>query len=153
MESEEPSPLVLSTCPPSPTDDILRQKFDEEIAAQITRMDELGKLLITIELSVPGLYATALKLVQGMQAIVTGIEVAIAFFCWFVALLMTLWAVLPKKYNVDRNVIYIEHSTEADQALSIEAFFQSSAQYKYCRLLIACGFFFIGIIAATVSIF
>ena len=59
------SNTAIPTRPPSNSDTLLREKFDESIAAQSEQMDKLGQQLITLELAIPGLYATVLKLISG----------------------------------------------------------------------------------------
>ena len=55
----------IRTAPPSQQDYLLRDKLIEDIAGQSTRMDDLARQLITLELAIPGVFATALKLVAG----------------------------------------------------------------------------------------
>ena len=55
----------IRTAPPSQQDHLLRDKLIEDIAGQSTRMDDLARQLITLELAIPGVFATALKLVAG----------------------------------------------------------------------------------------
>jgi hypothetical protein len=52
----------IPTIPQSSSDKILRAKFAESISGQSDQMDKLGQLLITLELAIPGLYATVLNL-------------------------------------------------------------------------------------------
>ena len=64
----------MSDDPPVPTrpladeDTFLQQKYQESIVNQADLMDKLATQLITLELAIPGLYATVLKLVQGDEA-------------------------------------------------------------------------------------
>jgi hypothetical protein len=60
----------IPTVPLSRQDQLLRDKLIEDIAGQSARMDELARQLIALELAVPGLYATVLKLVAGDKATV-----------------------------------------------------------------------------------
>lgn len=39
---------IIKTTPPSPSSELLRDKFDEDIAHQAQRLNELAKLLITV---------------------------------------------------------------------------------------------------------
>jgi hypothetical protein len=62
---------ALPTRPPSKSESLLREKFAESVAGQSDLMDQLARQLITLELAIPGLYATVLKLTQGDKATVT----------------------------------------------------------------------------------
>ena len=144
---------ILKTKRPSSRDELLRNKFDEELIEQSIRLDELAKLLITIELAVPGVYAAALKLLSGKDAVLSlGFAVYAAFFLWAVALILTLTCLLPRPMNVDRNKI--EHSPDADKSkpMAIETFYQRAAKRKYRLLVIACLCFFLGVSAAAFSV-
>ena len=150
MEREKPA---LPTRPPPPTDDLLRQKFDEDIVNQAQRLDDIAKLLISVELAVPGLYATALKLVSGGNAaLAVGPAVYGALFFWFVAPLLTLLALLPRRYEVDRNITRRTPPNEFAEPLSIEAYFKKTTRYKYQHIVLSCICFFIGTSAAVCSI-
>ncbi len=54
-----------STRPLNDNEKLLREKFHESIVAQSDLMDKLSERLLTLELAIPGLYATALKLISG----------------------------------------------------------------------------------------
>ncbi|WP_295457393.1 hypothetical protein [uncultured Thiodictyon sp.] len=49
-------------------DELLRDCLIDDLVAQSTRLDELARQLITVELAVPGLYVTVLRLVAGEKA-------------------------------------------------------------------------------------
>ena len=51
-------------------DEALRESFAKDIAEQASRLDELAKQLITLDIAIPGLYAAILKLVSGETATV-----------------------------------------------------------------------------------
>ena len=59
-------------------------------------MDKLAQQLITLELAIPGIYATAVKLTAGADATVT-VDTGVigAFLCWFAALLLALVSLIP----------------------------------------------------------
>lgn len=149
MEEDKPT----ATHPASPRVDLLRSKFDEDIVNQAQRLAEVAKLMITVELAVPGLYATALKLIRGDQAMLgLGPAVYTAFFFWFIALVATLMTLVPKRYQVDRDIIRRSPPDEFALPLSIEAYFKKSAQHKYHAIVVSCVCFFAGIGAAVYSI-
>lgn len=144
----------VQTQPPSPTDEVLLKKFDEDFADQANRIADMAKQLITIELAIPGLYATILKLLQGKETFVKlGWPVYLIFGFWFLALLLSLAALLPKKYKVDRSVIRRDPIQQLTPPLSLEAYFIISATYKYNWVCASCLCFFAGIITAMFSLF
>jgi hypothetical protein len=135
----------------SPQDRLLRDKLAEDIAGQSGRMDELARQLIALELAVPGLYATALKLVAGEKANVTlDVWLYLAFASWGLALALTLFGLFPRKYPVDPSRLFADDE-HADGPFSIEGYFRRSARYKRRLLASSCGVFFIGICAAVAN--
>jgi len=73
----------ISTQPLNDNEKLLRQKFYENIAAQSDLMDKLGERLLTLELAIPGAYATALKLLYGDKVTITpGTIGTLAFIFW-----------------------------------------------------------------------
>lgn len=144
---------TLTTTPPSARDELLRNRFDEVFVSQGERLDEIAKLLVTIDLSLPALYATVLKLIAGNEAVleVGRIDIGV-FILWFIALLLSLGALMPRRYQVDRDLIIRSPSNKSVYPLSIDEFFRKSAQYKF-RLIIASSLcFFAGVGAALYSI-
>ena len=142
----------LSTRPLNENEKLLREKFYESIVAQSELLDKLSERLLTLELAIPGLYATALKLMRGDKAVVTvNFAVYVTFVCWLLALIFTLVALTPKKWKVDPSILK-QDPKKFDQALGIEDFFEQSALYKR-RLMIASSlFFFAGIVSAIFTI-
>jgi len=121
----------------------------EGIAGQSARMDDLARQLIALELAVPGLYATALKLIVGSQGTIpVDGWLALTFACWGLALVFALRALVPRKYRVDRNRLFAEEE-DREGPLSIEGYFRHSALYKRRLLLPSCGLFFAGICCAV----
>ncbi len=138
---------------PSDIEKTLKDKYAESIAAQSDQMDNLGRQLITIELAIPGLYATVLKLIGGSNAtLCAGPALYITFICWFLALLLTLFSLIPRKWKIDRTIMK-QDSDEQTDVLGIEDFFQKSAQYKRRFLIVASLLFFCGIGSAAVTVF
>jgi len=130
MEEEN---LTLTTRPPPPAEELLRLEFDEEIINQAQRLNDIAKLLITVELAMLGLYAIALKLIEGDKASLTVTPPVYTTFFWFAALALTLMALLPKSYQVDRSTY---HGTPPSdnmspgtniQLLSIEDYFKKNS--------------------------
>jgi hypothetical protein len=153
-ESQRRSKIVnenpIPTRPPSRQDHLLRDKLIEDIAGQSARMDELARQLITLELAVPGIYATALKLVAGDKGtLATGIWLYLTFACWALALVLALISLAPRKYPVDTSRLFAD---DGNGALSIEGFFRHSALHKRRLLLPSCGLFFAGVCCAAATV-
>ena len=144
---------ILTTQPVSSSDTVLREKFAESIAGQSELMDKLGQQLITLELAIPGLYATVLKLVQGEKATLTVDNwLYFTFGSWFIALVLTLISLIPREWDVDETMLKPDPAGRGDM-LSIEEFFFNSARYKRRLLIPACIFFWLGIMGATLILF
>lgn len=136
----------IPTIPLSRQDELLRDRLIEDVAAQSTRMDELARQLITLELAVPGLYATALRLVAGEKATVAagpGLYAALA--CWGIALVLALASLLPRRYTVDPNRLV---GDDRAGPLSIMGYFDLSARFKRWLLIPSSALFYVGICAA-----
>ena len=151
--SSEREYIIESFAPPK-GDDELEKGFAAIVVEQPKLLDELAKQLVTLTLAIPALFATILKLPSGESA---GLSlhpfVVWAFLCWFVALLLSLASLMPRRWNVNRQVVRREKPAAKGQPLSIEEFFLKSALYKR-RLLIAASICcFIGIALAGRSIF
>ncbi len=143
----------ISTRPPTSSERILKEKFAESLANQSEQMDKLGQQLITLELAIPGLYATALKLIGGDKASLTANpSLYVIFACWFLALVLTLGSLIPRKWSVNTNIMK-QDSLEESYELGIEDFFYKTAQYKR-RLIIASSLlFFVGVLTAALTMF
>lgn len=127
--------ITVKTKTLSIIDKVLKEKFAEDIVNQSKLMDELGKLLITVELGTPALYATTLKLISGENPTLQGgVFLGLTFFLWLIALFLSLFAIFPKKYKIN--------SSRLDQ---IENFYHESAAMKAKILLVSLIIFFIGI--------
>src|SRR6476659_4905319 len=96
----------ILTRPLSDDEKFLREKFYESITVQSDLMDKLSEHLITLELAIQGVYATALRLVGGDKAILTSnIALYVTFACWFLALLLALIALLPRNWTVNLTIL------------------------------------------------
>jgi hypothetical protein len=138
----------ISTRPLSDQEKLLRQKFYESMAAQSDLMDRLAERLLTLELAIPGLYATAVKLMGGEKTTINvNAAVCIAFGCWLIALALTLIALTPKKWHVDTAILK-QDSEKYSEGLGIEDFFEKSALYKRRLLISSSILFFAGICGA-----
>jgi len=135
--------IEVVTEPLTNTDKKLQEKFVEDIANQSLLMDSIGKQLITLELAIPGGYATALKLFSVKNInLKSDIFLYITFGLWFVSLILTFFAIFPKKYAVD-----------TDNLNEIEEYFLKSAKHKRFYLIISSITFFTGIVVSLFTIF
>jgi len=154
------SSTPISTQPSSSTDQLLIDKLDENIVEQSLRLDDLAKLLVTLELSIPGLYVAALRLAtpqtklpaESVSLLISQPALSFAFVLWFIALGLSLYALFPKNYTVDRHTIRNSPPHEFKTPLSIDAFFTLSARHKRRYLVGSCLCFFAGVCAAAYSI-
>ena len=136
MEKE----VVFTTQPLSSIDKKLQEKFAEDIANQASLMDSMGKQLLSIELAMVGIYATVLKLISGKESVDDiGIALVLSFLFWFMAVVLSVLAIFPEKYEVD--------ITKIDE---IKLYFYKSAKKKATMLIGSVSLFFLGV---GVSIF
>jgi hypothetical protein len=142
----------ISTRPVSDNEKLLRQKFYESVTAQSDLLDKLGERLLTLELAIPGLYATALKLVSGDKAtLVINAALYVTFACWLLALALTLAALVPKKWKVDPAILK-QDPQKFSEGLGIEDYFEQSATRKRRLLIVSSVVFFAGIFSAVYTI-
>lgn len=146
------TPKPIPTQPPSGQDNRLREKFQDALAAQSDLMDKLAERLLTLELAIPGLYATALKLVAGDKArLPANWAFYVTFALWLLALALTLAALTPKKWNVLPNLIR-QAPDKLSAGLGVEDFFEQSAAYKRKLLIASSIIFFAGIFLAFFNV-
>ncbi len=142
----------ISTRPLSDHEKALREKFYASIVAQGELMDKLCGQLLTLELAIPGAYATIMKLVSGDKATVQlNVAFYLAFLAWFAALALTLVALIPKKWNVDPSILK-QDPMKFSEGLGIEDFFNQSANYKRRLVIASSVLFFVGIFCAAFTI-
>ena len=119
---------------PTKYQDSLQDSLAKDVANQATRMDDLAKQLISLNLAIPALYGAVLKLTQGDGATVSGWLVFIAFFSWLVSLGLALITLLPIKNKVDPNNLS-----------ALEKYFSASAQRKQKLVIAASLLTFFGV--------
>jgi hypothetical protein len=146
-------PLVFASRPPTAGERVLAEKFHERLAGQSAQMDELARQMISVELAVPGLYASILALLRGQEATLpAGWPLLVTFGCWFAALALTFVALFPRNYRVDPTILRADPAAESED-MGFEDFFRRSAQYKRRLLLAAALLFWAGIVAAVWVLF
>lgn len=144
--------IPVSTRPPNDNEKLLIAKFYESIAAQSEQLDKLGERLLTLQLAIPGLYATALKFVGGNNAmVIKDTAFYLTFLFWGLALLFTVIALTPKKWVVDSTILK-QDPKKLSVALGIEDFFNETALYKRRWLISSSFIFFAGIVCAALTI-
>lgn len=142
----------ISTQPVGDNQKLLYQKFYESIPAQSDLMDKLSEKLFTLELAIPGLFVSVLKMTRGEDATLTiNAALNIAFGCWLLALILTLAALTPKKWTVDVTV-WKKDPREPSNALGIGDYFEQSARYKRRLVIVSSLLFFIGIFIALFTL-
>jgi len=141
---------ILNGQPPQPADEALLKAYHDAVIRQADLYVDLAKELLKLELAIPGIYAAALKLVPDQSP--HALLVAAAFGCWLLALLATLRALFPHRYEVLHDAVQRVGRAESAGPLTIEEFFQQSAQDKRRWLLGAVPLFFAGIAAAAAAV-
>ncbi len=142
----------ISTRPMSDNEKMMREKFYASIVAQSDLMDKLSERLLTLELAIPGLYATVVKLIKGDKATVTvNLALVLTFGCWLLALILTLIALTPKQWVVDPSILK-QDPRKFSEGLGVEDFFDQSAIYKRRLVTASSLLFFAGIFSAIFTL-
>jgi hypothetical protein len=153
MSEEE----IIATRPPNENENLLQKKFYEDFAAQAERVDKLSAQLLSMELAIPGIYATVLKLIAGEDGVLRNLPVIQwTFALWGIALLLTIGGMIPKEYNVNPKILKQPKEQEGDEdpdrEIGIEEYFIKSASYKRSFVIASSIFFFLGIMVAAFTI-
>ena len=120
----------------------IREKYLEGISKQPELMDSVAKQLLTLELAIPGLYVSILKLVGGKDNTLTlSDDIYLVFAFWLMALICTVGALFPRHYTVDPN----NHT-------QIRESFYRAASYKFIWLGASITAFVCGLIFAVKDI-
>jgi hypothetical protein len=136
---------TITTRPINENEDFLRRKFYETIVAQNELLDKISERLITLELAVPSLYVTILRLVRGDNGVlVINYALYTTFACWLVSLILTMMALFPRKWKVDLSIIR-QDPDKLNDGLGIEDFYEKSANYKRVLLVFSSIIFFSGV--------
>lgn len=133
-----------------PGDQALLDAYYQEPVKQVERFADLAKELFKLELAIPGIYAAVLRLVD--QQVINWKGVLIAFLLWATALVLTLRAIIPRKYTVLENVIRSPRPARGKEPLSIEEYFRRGMLEKKWLSLGSILLFFAGIIAAVLAV-
>jgi hypothetical protein len=145
-------PEPISTRPLSDDEKLLREKFYASVTSQSELMDKLSEKLLTIELAIPGLFATSLKLIGGDSArMKVNPALYLTFGFWLAALVLTLVALTPKKWEVDPAVLR-QDPQKYSEGMGIEDFFNRSALYKRRWVAASSILFFSGVVSALFTL-
>jgi hypothetical protein len=142
----------LTTRPPDTYEEKIKEKYAESFANQSDLMDKLAQQLLALELAIPGLYATVLKLISGDKATVpVNNMLYVTFGLWVVALGLTLMALIPREWKVNPEIMLQDPKSTTGE-LGIKDFFAKSARYKRNLLIVATILFFFGIAFAALTV-
>lgn len=129
---------IVKGRPPNAEEKFIREKHLESISRQPALMDEIAKQLLTLELAIPGLYATVLKLISGDSGKLTlSSDLISVFLFWLLSLGCIVFALLPRAYKIDGNDL-----------TAIRNSFYKAASNKYAFILASIITFVIGILFA-----
>jgi hypothetical protein len=143
---------TISTRPLSDQQKLMREKLYECITGQSDLMNKLSERLLTLELAIPGLYVTVLKLVRREYAtVIANSAFYVTFGCWLAALILTLMALTPKKWVVDPEILK-QDPKKLSEGLGIEDFFERSALYKRRLVIASSVLFFVGILSTVFTL-
>jgi hypothetical protein len=142
----------LTTRPPDSYEEKIKEKYAESFANQGDLMDKLAQQLLALELAIPGLYATVLKLISGDKATLpVNNMLYVTFGLWVVALGLTLMALVPRAWKVNPEIMLQDPKSTTGE-LGIKDFFAKSARYKRNLLIVATILFFFGIACAALNV-
>lgn len=142
-----------TTRPPNTYEIKLIEKYAESFAGQSDLMDKLAQQLLAVKLAIPGLYATVLKLAAGDNATLSiSALLYVAFGLWLAALVLTLLALMPRKWNVNTEIMQQDPRSTTGE-LGIKDFFVRSARRKRKLLIGATLLFFFGTAFAAFTVF
>lgn len=128
--------------PPNTEETFIKEKYLESISQQPALIHDVIKQLFTVELAIPGIYITILKLNHDeKQAIVVSDELYFVFACWLVSLVCIIIALIPRSYRVNPD----------DHTALRESFFKV-ALYKFTWLIASTTAFITGLFFAIKDI-
>ena len=126
----------------------LKDKYAESFAEQSNLMNKLAQQLLSLELAIPGLYATFFKLIRSDKSVMQeNYAIYAAFGLWLISLILNLVALIPRKWKVNRELL-VRNPESKNPELGIEDFFLESACYKRRLIIASTVLFFLGIASA-----
>ncbi len=137
-------PVIIDgeTTPLGEFDKALLNSFAHDMTAQTKRFDNLAKMLLGLNIAIPGLYAAVLRLTLNPHvALLQSPLLWVAFVAWLLSLGFALVSLLPNQHTID-----------PDNMTAIEHYYRDQAQRKW-RLMTAATFSsFFGICFAVFSL-
>ena len=123
--------------PPNNDDTFLKEKHLESISKQPELMDGIAKQLLTLELAIPGLYISAIRVSDKLGKINPTCALYLAFSCWLLSLIFIIVALVPRAYTINPD----------DHTLIRDSFYKT-ARYKLNWIIasitaFASGLFFV----------
>lgn len=136
--SDTPITPVIKGRSPNKEEIFINEKYLESISKQPELMDSVAKQLLTLELAIPGIYASVLKLVSsGEKPLSLSTDLYFVFACWLVSLICIIMAIIPRTYKADLN----------DKTAIRKSFFEA-ALYKFTWILASVATFVAGLFFA-----
>ena len=126
---------IITGRPPNTEEAFIKEKYLESISRQPGLMDDVAKQLLTLELAIPGIYVTVLKLISGKdeKLSISG-DLYFVFVCWPASLVCIVIALLPRIYKVN-----------VDDHTAIREYFFKTALYKFIWLAASTAIFVAGL--------
>jgi hypothetical protein len=147
--TEPPEPITTTVA--EAADTALVEACHAERARQADRLDDLAKELFKLELAIPGLYAAALRLLEGKAQGLPAVTVWLAFAFWLTALGLTLWGLFPRRWRVQCDAVDRPPGETVSEPLTAGELFEAAARFKYRRLVAAAIAFFAGVVCAAAA--
>lgn len=122
---------------PNDEDTFLKEKHLESISKQPELMDSIAKQMLTLELAIPGLYVSAIRVSDKLGKINPTCALYLAFASWLLSLVFIIVALVPRAYSVN-----------PDDHTAIRDSFYKTARYKLNWIIasiiaFASGLFFV----------
>lgn len=134
-----------------PGDKLLIEAYQQEIIKQSERFEAIAKDLLQLELAIPGLYVAALQFIKTPESLSTFL-IVLTFLFWFLALVLTIVALLPKRWSVLDHTVRRTQVVNKTDDLTIEEYFQESTKFKRKFVIASILAFFTGMIIAALSV-
>jgi hypothetical protein len=123
-------------------DKALLANFAKDITDQTSRFDALAKILIGLNIAIPGFYAAILRLTLNPQiSLLKSPLLWVAFVGWLLSLGLAMVSLIPSQYSID-----------PDNLTAVEHYYQHQAQRKWRLMTTAVFSSFFGICFAVFSL-
>ena len=140
---DKPTNVEAIAEPPSKIDELLLEGFAQDLINQISRLDDLAKQLITLQIAILGLYAIILKLAAGVDTVAANLLLmGFALAAWTLAQSLCFLSLWPKRREVD-----------PDDLGQVQRYFSDGIRLKIGLLSGACLFTLVSVVLVMISIF